>query len=141
MRTVKFTVPLYLTRGKRKKKNYWLTQNNYRNWQFHLSNDLKKQFKEEISIPELDTPLAGAKIKYVFYFPTHQRRDIGNMLAVVSKFTEDALVAAGIIKDDDYTILKKISGEYGGYDKNNPRCEVTVEEIEWKTSTTGMMIQ
>jgi Holliday junction resolvase RusA-like endonuclease len=129
MRTVKFTVPLFLIRGKKKPKNYWLNMNNYRNWKFHLNNDLKIQFKEEIEIPELDTPLAAVKIKYVFYYNTHQRRDIGNSLAVVSKFTEDALVAAGVIADDDYTIVRKVTGEYGGYDKNNPRCEVIIEEV------------
>jgi len=129
MRTVKFSVPLFLVRGKRKPKNYWLNQNNYRGWQFHLSNDLKIQFKEEITIPELDTPLAACKIKYVFYYNTHQKRDIGNSLAVISKFTEDALVEAKVIRDDDFTIVRKISGEYGGYDKNNPRCEVIIEEM------------
>ena len=129
MRQVRFSVPLYLTTGKRKPKNHWLNMNNYRNWQHHQNNSLKILFKESIEIPKLDTPLAACKIKYVFYYPTHQRRDIGNSLAVISKFTEDALVEAKVIRDDDFTIVRKISGEYGGYDKNNPRCEVIIEEM------------
>ena len=128
-RRITFSVPLFLVRGKKKPKNYWLALNNYRNWQFHLNNQLKQQFKDEIEIPEIDEPIRHCRIKYVFYYPTHQRRDIGNSLAVVSKFTEDALVDAGVIMDDDYTIVAKISGEYGGHDKCNPRCEVTVEEL------------
>ena len=104
--------------------------NNYRNWQSHLSNDLKIQFKEEINIPELDTPLVACKITFVFYYPSAVRRDLDNSLGVISKFTQDALVEAGVIKDDDYTIVRSITGKYGGMDKQNPRCEVIVEEIK-----------
>jgi len=130
MRQVRFSVPLYLTRGKRKPKNFWLNMNNYRNWQSHLSNDLKIQFKEEINIPELDTPLVACKITFVFYYPSAARRDLDNTTAVTAKFTQDALVEAGVIKDDDYTIVRSITGKYGGMDKQNPRCEVIVEEIK-----------
>ncbi len=129
MRSVRFDVPLFLERGVRKKRNIWLNMNNYRNWQHFLSNDLKVQFKGAISIPELDTPLAACRITYTFYYPTHQRRDIGNSLAVISKFTEDALVESIVIMDDDYTIVRSVKGVFGGIDKKNPRCEVLVQEI------------
>jgi len=103
--------------------------NNFRNWQFHLSNDLKKLFSEAIKIPELDSPLAACKIKFIFYYPTYQRRDIDNSLSVIAKFTQDALVEAKVILDDDYTVVRSITGEYGGHDKHNPRCEIIIQEI------------
>ena len=130
MQQVRFSVPLYLTTGKRKPKNNWLNMNNFRNWQFHLSNDLKILFNKAITIPELDAPLAACKITFVFYYPTHQRRDLDNSLSVIAKFTQDSLVAAKVILDDDYKIVRQITGKYGGLDKTNPRCEVIVEEVD-----------
>ena len=128
---IKFSVPLYLVRGKKKPKNYWLNLNSYRNWKYHLNNDLKIQFKKAIhsTLAELDPIQGPIKIVYTFYYPDSRRRDLGNSLAVISKFTEDALVEEGIIPDDDYTIIRSIAGRYGGYDKQNPRCEVAIKEV------------
>jgi Holliday junction resolvase RusA-like endonuclease len=122
-----FNVPLYLTVGKRKPKNHWLTLNNYRNWKFYLSNDLKTLFKETLNTDVLIAIEGEISVTYTFYYPTKQLRDIDGSLAVISKFTLDALVEGGIIQDDNYTIVKKVSGEYGGLDKENPRCEVKIE--------------
>jgi len=103
--------------------------NNFRNWPFHLSNNLKILFNKAIEIPELDSPLAACKITFIFYYPTVQRRDIDNSLSVIAKFTQDSLVAAKVILDDDYTIVRQVTGIYGGLDRKNPRCEVIVEEL------------
>ena len=40
----------------------------------------------------------------------------------------DLLVDAGIIKDDNYTILPKVILQIGTHDKLNPRCEIYVEQ-------------
>jgi hypothetical protein len=121
---MKFAVPLYLKVGK---KNYWLNQNGYRNWHYHLSNKLKSTFKEQIAIP--DKKLNGeVTLIYTFYYPNKIRRDIGNSLAVIDKFTADALIENGNIEDDDYKIVKKIIGQFGEIDKENPRCEVEIIE-------------
>ena len=126
-----FSVPLYLVRGKKKPKNYWLNLNSYRNWKYHLNNDLKIQFKEAIhsSLAALDTIKGPIRIVYTFYYPDSRRRDLDNSQAVIAKFTQDALVEEGIIPDDDYTIVRSISGRYGGVDKTQPRCEVDIFEL------------
>jgi len=122
---MRFDVPLYLTIGK---KNYWLNQNGYRNWHFHLSNKLKKTFKDTITLPNTKYK-RSVQIAYTFYYPNAIKRDIGNSLAVIDKFTADALIENGNLLDDDFTVVKKIIGKFGGIDKDNPRCEVKVQEV------------
>jgi Holliday junction resolvase RusA-like endonuclease len=47
---------------------------------------------------------------------------------VITKFTHDALVEFGILEDDNYNIVTEITYRFGGVDKDNPRCDVTIEE-------------
>lgn len=121
-----FTVPICITLGKRKLKNYWLTMNNYRNWMGIVSNNVKQAFKDTVDTSTLVPVVPPVQLIYTFHYPNLSHRDIGNSLAVVSKFTEDTLVSAGIIPDDNYTIVPSIIGEFGSIDRNNPRCEVTI---------------
>lgn len=126
-----FSVPIYLEVGVRKKKNYYLNLNGYRNWQFQLSNQLKKMFKIEVAdtIRAL-TPVTGqCCISYSIFYPTKRAFDVDNIGSVISKFTHDALVEYDILEDDNYNFLPKIKYEFGGVDKDNPRCEVVIEEI------------
>lgn len=125
------TVPIRLEVGVAKKKTYYLNLNGYRNWQFQLNNSLKKAFKIEVAerIREL-TPVTGAcKITYTIYYPTRRLFDIDNIGAVVTKFTHDALVEFGILEDDNYKIVTEITYKFGGVDKDNPRCDIVIEEI------------
>ena len=125
-----FSVPLYLTRGKKKPKNYWLNLNGYRNWKSYLSNDLKIQFKETIGIGHLKTIYSKVKVYYTFYYPDTRLRDLDNSTAVISKFTLDALVEANILDDDNYTIVIETRTKFGGIDKENPRCEIELIEVK-----------
>ena len=114
--------------GVKKPKKFWLNMNNYRNWHYQVSNNLKKLFKESIKIPNI--VISGpVRIAYTFYFPNKIKRDIGNFLAVVDKFTADALVEGGHIEEDNYSIVCDIKGKFGAIDKSNPRCEVRVEGV------------
>ncbi len=124
------TVPLYLTRGKKKTKNIWLNLNNYRNWKFHLSNSLKIQFKEELDISHLKPFIGKVRVTYTFYYPDSRLRDIDNSMAVISKFTLDSIVEGGILEDDNYKYVVEVRGRLGGVDKENPRCEVEIKEID-----------
>lgn len=126
-----FSVPLKLEVGVRKKKAHYLTLNNYRNWQFQLSNQLKKVFKiETIAKIRKLTPIeGGCIITYTIYYPTNRLFDLDNYGSVLSKFTNDVLVEAEIIEDDNYKFVNKIIFEFGGVDKDDPRCEVTIESL------------
>jgi hypothetical protein len=121
-----FTVPLKITLGVRKFHTYWISMNNYHNWHFQVRNNIKKLFTDQVDTSTLTKAIPPIQLIYSFYYPNLSHRDIGNSLAVVDKFTADALVLAGIIPDDNYTIVQSIVGEFGGIDKANPRCEVTI---------------
>lgn len=62
-------------------------------------------------------------ITYKFYCKDQRRRDIDNMVASVN----DALVKAGLLPDDSWQCLS-IGAAEGEYDKENPRCELWVDE-------------
>jgi len=125
-----FSVPIVVEMGVRKKKNYYLNLNSYRNWQFQLSNSIKKAFKILVAddIRSLDKVTKPCKVTYVIYYPTKRAFDIDNIGSVVTKFTHDALVELDIIEDDNHHFIKEIVYRYGGLDKESPRCDVTIEE-------------
>lgn len=62
-------------------------------------------------------------IKYIWYEP-HNRRDADNV-AFAKKFIQDALVTAGIIKNDSRKFIKGFS-DVIETDKENPRVEVEI---------------
>ena len=127
---LKVNLPSFLVVGKRKPKNLWLNLNGYRNWPFHQNNDLKKQFTEAVSEMLPVIHFEKIEIEYRVFFKTKRRTDVANVCSVVDKFFCDTLVSAGIINDDDYTVLSKVSYIYGGIDKDNPRVEATIKEID-----------
>jgi Holliday junction resolvase RusA-like endonuclease len=128
----RFSVPIRLEVGLRKKKMYYLNLNGYRNWQFQLNNQLKKTFKLEVgdTVRGL-TPVTGTcKVTYYIYYPTKRVFDIDNIGSVITKFTHDALVELGILEDDNYNYIHEIVFKFGGVDKENPRCDVILEEAQ-----------
>ena len=70
-------------------------------------------------------PLSRAKVRLIYYFETRHRRDPDNYSG---KFILDGLVKAKVIEDDSF---KCIDLELvGKYDKDNPRTEIKVKEVE-----------
>ena len=130
MKVQQFSVPILLEVGVNKKKNYYLNLNGFRNWQYQLSNQLKKLFKIKIAstVRSLDRVDLPCKVTYIIYYPTKRVFDIDNIGAVVNKFTHDALVELDILEDDNYNFVYEVTYKFGGVDKDNPRCEVLIEE-------------
>lgn len=63
------------------------------------------------------------KIMISFYYGDRRKRDIDNGVASVF----DTLKDAGIIEDDNYSLIPKCYVE-SHYDKDNPRAEITILE-------------
>jgi hypothetical protein len=129
---VKFNVPIVI----RKKKNYWLNLNQYRNWHYQTSNNLKKAFKALVKAELIQSSTLGLKpqnrsieIAYTLYFRDKSNVDVANVCSVVDKFTCDALVELGFLEDDCYKFVRGVKYNYGGVDKDNPRCEVEIVEL------------
>lgn len=72
---------------------------------------------------KLDVPL---NVKCVYYMPTHRLVDLVNLLEA----TCDILVHYGVISDDNSQIVVSHDGSRVLYDKDNPRTEIELAEIE-----------
>ena len=67
---------------------------------------------------------------YRLYFNTRHKRDLDNYTFPMHKFLMDVLVNEGIIEDDSYAYVTKITTEFGGLGEDN--CvviEITGEEV------------
>ena len=72
-------------------------------------------------------PFLGAcNVKCLFYMPTHRRVDLTNLL----ESADDVLVHYGILIDDNSQIIVGHDGSRVLYDKENPRTEIEITEID-----------
>lgn len=90
-----------------------------------------KQFREyqdncQWFMPKVDTIETPINLKALFYMPTHRRVDLVNLLAALC----DILVHYGVIADDNSKIIVSMDESRVLYDKENPRTEVTITEVE-----------
>lgn len=73
-------------------------------------------------------------VKCIFYMETHRRVDLCNLLNAV----DDAMVASGLVIDDNRDIIAAHDGSRVYFDKNRPRIEITIEEMigyeQWKNT-------
>lgn len=74
-------------------------------------------------IPKIDEPINyPINLKVDYYMGTKRKCDITNLLQA----TCDILVDYKILEDDNYTIVASVDGTQVFYDKENPRCEITI---------------
>lgn len=129
-------LPLKVSVGKTARaKKHLLNLNFYRNANFRVLNDMKVAFKELVKDQIKDLPVfTKAEFRYVLFPGSLHLQDISNVCSVIDKFFSDAFVESGKLPEDNYNHLTKITFEFGGVDKNNPRCEVhitgDIEEME-----------
>ena len=127
VKKIKIDLPLYVFVSKVRKK--WLTLNSYRNWHYKVSNNGKKKFKEDIN-HLLSFRLNGqVRIDYEYYAPDKRKRDLMNVISVIDKFFQDAMVESGCIEADDVSIVIEVNSKFMGIDRENPRLEVTITNI------------
>lgn len=78
-------------------------------------------------IPKVYEPInRPVNIKCLFYMPTKRLCDLTNLLESI----DDIMVKARLIDDDNYTIIKGHDFSRVFYDKENPRTEVSIEELD-----------
>ena len=66
-------------------------------------------------------------LQCVYYMPTRRKTDLCNLLEA----TCDVLVRAGVLVDDNSSIVVGHDGSRVLYDKESPRVEVCITYIEW----------
>ena len=124
---IKLSLPLFITNRSNKRK--WLTLNNYRNWHYQVSNDIKRRFKSEL-FDQLDFRIEGkVKIEYFYFAPDKRTRDLMNVISVIDKFFQDAMVDRGCIESDDLSTVVEVNSCYMGIDKLDPRLDVMITKL------------
>jgi len=93
-------------------------------------NKAKVNYKSDIASQVSQLPsFTKVALTYKLFPQSKRRTDLGNVIAIHQKFFEDALVELGKIPDDDYKHVVKITQLFGKVDKDNPRIEISIEEI------------
>lgn len=72
---------------------------------------------------------ARVNVRCVYYMPTRRRVDLVNLIEA----TCDILVKAGVLEDDHCRIVAGHDGSRVEYDKQKPRVEIWIEEMEDKS--------
>ena len=65
-------------------------------------------------------------VRCVYYMKTARRVDLANLIEA----TTDILVKARVLEDDNSKIVSAHDGSRVDYDKQNPRAEILIEEME-----------
>jgi Holliday junction resolvase RusA-like endonuclease len=86
---------------------------------------------EAMALRQLYAQYNGAPIDYpvnlscVYYLARRYRGDLVGWLQA----TQDILVKAKVIADDNYKIVARLNDSRVDYDKANPRVEITISEL------------
>lgn len=141
--SVKIILPLSVAIPRKKvpDKVWTLNLNLYRNANFHLLNQAKTAWKDNLRCglfegyrPDREKNLTQIIPPYHFIytvFPAARRSfDVSNVCSIVDKFTADALQELGIIENDNYKIIPMVTYRFGQIDKENPRVELEIKTYE-----------
>ncbi len=77
---------------------------------------------------QINTPV---NVKCLFYMPDRRKVDLTNLLEAV----DDIMVTAGLLADDNYTVVESHDGSRVLYDKARPRTEVYITLSEREETT------
>jgi len=127
--------PTKLLMNPKNMKYFSLNLNAYRNLHWSQLNKSKKLYKD-IMIPALMRSdshlerLALIEIEYQIIACNNRQFDSMNMIAVIDKYFQDVLSEAGIIKDDNWKIVKKVTVLPVIIDKELPETICRIKVIE-----------
>lgn len=81
------------------------------------------QIPPEARNRKIATPV---NLRCLYYMQTRRKVDLNNLLEA----TTDILVKYGVLEDDNSGIVAAHDGSRVYYDKNNPRAEITITDLE-----------
>lgn len=131
---INITLPLHIMIPRKTKadKKWILNLNNYRNTHYQVLSDAKIEYSKVVKkeIGGVDWKIIEkAKIIFEYYHGSKRRVDKSNPCSIIEKFACDALTDIGLWVDDDSEHIPITEYRWGGVDKNNPRCELIIEEL------------
>jgi len=132
MKSAKISMPLavYLPRKTKADQKYIINLNNYRNWNFIVSNQVKKAYAK-IAEPKIKDFKFYLPVELTFILWKRDRRliDRANPLCIHEKFFCDALTTYGCIQDDNDDFIHSTHYYTGGIDRANPRVDIDIKEM------------
>ena len=126
---MKIEIPLFvmLPRKTKEDRKAIINLNNYRNWHYIVSNQIKEKYKEMVQDKIKGVKFAGKiKLHFILYQGSNRRVDRANVLSIHEKFFCDALTECGCIIDDNDNFIEETKYSSGQADKENPRVEVII---------------
>jgi Holliday junction resolvase RusA-like endonuclease len=93
-----------------------------------IPSDSYRQYENDCGwyLPKVNTITSRVNVKALYYMPTHRRVDLCNLHAAL----HDILVKYQVIEDDNSKIVVSTDGSRVLYDKDHPRTEVVITEVE-----------
>ena len=129
---MKFISPLKVLATKA--RHFILNLNQYRNTHYRVLNNCKINYKNHMEKQIKSSPkFKRVLCIYKVYAGSKRSFDLGNVCSVHEKFFEDAFVELGKLEDDNIDFIPLVIYMGCGIDKENPRVEVEVMELN-KTS-------
>jgi Holliday junction resolvase RusA-like endonuclease len=128
---ITFELPIYWTQTYKTKpdKVTLVGMNAYRNWHYQVQNNVKKEFRELVCEQLGDVVVEGQyKVDMKVYYK-NVNCDVSNIVALIEKFSLDALQEHGAVVNDNVKYHLGTTWEVAGQDKTNPRCIVTIHEV------------
>lgn len=123
---IRFTIPLPPVTKKNHQQLVWPKG---RNKPIVMPSPQYKQYEKTALyfIPKLGVPLdEPVCVMCKFFMQTRRKCDLTNLLQAI----DDILVKAGLLVDDNYTIIQSHDGSRVFYDKDAPRTEVIIYPIK-----------
>jgi Holliday junction resolvase RusA-like endonuclease len=120
---IKFTIPLAPIS---KKNSQRIFRPKGMNRPLIVPSEQYKQYERDAAhfIPRGVYINAPVNVKCLFYMPTRRKCDLTNLLEAI----DDVMVKAGLLADDNFTVIESHDGSRVLYDKDNPRTEIYITE-------------
>ena len=131
----KIVAPLFIILPRKTKadKKIIINLNNYRNWHYIISNEVKKKYKENIKDQleglKFNSPI---KLEFKLFKGSKRKSDRANVLSIHEKFLCDALTECGCIIDDDDEHIIETKYVSGAIDRERPRVEIAISTEDTK---------
>ena len=108
-----------------------MSLNVYRNAHYYQLNAQKEIWEKAVQVAvhtQQIKPMERGKVTFEFWFKDKRKHDPDNYSAS-AKFLLDGMVKAGILADDNFSIIEELSLKQGGIDKD-PYILIHLEESE-----------
>lgn len=102
---------------KSSRKWFYFNLNNYRNAHYQILAKTKIWFTEWLLTRKIKQHCPEYPLELHYKIYPRRKCDIMNIGSVLDKYMQDALIKKKIIKDDNVDVVKKVTFEFCGYDK------------------------